>query len=264
MTRGNGGEKRAFDALSLDLAETLLWDTPELSSRSTDARNQILSRIFRKPDGTSPSVEEIVRVREGLEAEWVRSGRPLASIRPTELIATMGVHLGAQRVVPEEEAVAAYASAGLRENPPFINPEAPALFRALEEIGIPVVGISNSQRSGHAWQSHLQESAGLRFTGIVTSSDLGVCKPDPWIFQEAARCVRVPPPRILHVGDRWRVDVQGARGAGMSAALYRGLWSHYWTFWEGGAEMPPEDAHVPCLDHLGEILPLLGFPEERP
>lgn len=53
------------------------------------------------------------------------------------------------------------------------------------------------------------------FEGIIISSEVGVSKPDPRIFQSALDTARVEATRCLHVGDELRADGDGARGAGL-------------------------------------------------
>ncbi len=59
----------------------------------------------------------------------------------------------------------------------------------------------------------------------ITSSEVGVEKPDPAIFVAALERAGVNPPEAVHVGDQPRSDLVGARGAGMHAVLLdRGNW----------------------------------------
>jgi len=64
---------------------------------------------------------------------------------------------------------------------------------------------------------------------------------------------------ILHVGDSWTWDVEGARGIGMGAALYRGLRAHYWDYVNPREDAPEIDSSIPSIDHLSEVLVLLGL-----
>jgi len=57
------------------------------------------------------------------------------------------------------------------------------------------------------------------FDPIVISSEVGFRKPDRRIFQLAAKKAKIPPSRIIYVGDRFAVDVVGAKAAGMNAIL---------------------------------------------
>ena len=52
---------------------------------------------------------------------------------------------------------------------------------------------------------------------IVVSCEVGANKPAPAIFRKAVEQLGVPPHAILHVGDSFEMDVQGARTAGLKA-----------------------------------------------
>ncbi len=55
------------------------------------------------------------------------------------------------------------------------------------------------------------------FEAVVISQAVGVEKPHPRIFETALERLAVPAPRVLHVGDSAREDVEGALGIGMAA-----------------------------------------------
>ncbi|MCU1425281.1 MAG: family hydrolase [Microbacteriaceae bacterium] len=58
-----------------------------------------------------------------------------------------------------------------------------------------------------------------RVEHTVASGDLGVAKPDPRIFAEAARLFGVDPSEAVYVGDRLETDAIGAADAGLT-----GVW----------------------------------------
>ncbi|XP_061867628.1 haloacid dehalogenase-like hydrolase domain-containing protein 3 [Colius striatus] len=90
---------------------------------------------------------------------------------------------------------------------------------------------------------------GLRhhFDFVLTSEAAGFAKPDRRIFEKALSLGGAPPELAAHVGDDYRRDYGGARGAGMHGFLLRPA-GH-------GPEprVPPE--HV--LPTLGHLLPLI-------
>jgi putative hydrolase of the HAD superfamily len=59
------------------------------------------------------------------------------------------------------------------------------------------------------------------FESIVISCEVGFAKPSPIIFDEAARKLGLAPASVLHIGDSFAMDVQGARSAGLEALLVR-------------------------------------------
>ena len=52
-------------------------------------------------------------------------------------------------------------------------------------------------------------------THFVTSSEIGVAKPDPDFFAEVARQVGLPPAAVLAVGNDYAKDVVPAKATGM-------------------------------------------------
>ena len=63
------------------------------------------------------------------------------------------------------------------------------------------------------------ESLGIHrvFKAVIVSETAGSAKPGPDIFWEACRQLGTKPEHCLHVGDRWDIDVTGARDAGFRA-----------------------------------------------
>ncbi len=57
------------------------------------------------------------------------------------------------------------------------------------------------------------------FDVVILSEEVGVRKPAAEIFLMAARQVKAQPTRSLYVGDKFAVDILGARAAGMQAIL---------------------------------------------
>ena len=55
------------------------------------------------------------------------------------------------------------------------------------------------------------------FEVIIFSSDIGVIKPSPKIFQKALDALDVDISRVVYIGDSLRRDVTGAKGFGMAA-----------------------------------------------
>lgn len=58
------------------------------------------------------------------------------------------------------------------------------------------------------------------FSVLVCSAELGVEKPDPWIFRIACRTAGVSPRQAIHIGDDPQKDVDGANRAGLVGLLH--------------------------------------------
>ena len=55
------------------------------------------------------------------------------------------------------------------------------------------------------------------FDAIVFSAGVGVEKPFAAIFEHALDELALPAQEVVHIGDRLREDVEGARGAGLQS-----------------------------------------------
>jgi len=92
------------------------------------------------------------------------------------------------------------------------------LVRELKRAGTPIAIISNSE--GHLAELIDELGWSRDFDVVVDSGRLGVDKPDPRIFSHACAELGVVTHELLHVGDAWQADVQGALGAGASAIWF--------------------------------------------
>ncbi len=98
-----------------------------------------------------------------------------------------------------------------------IYPEIEGALAELDRMGLALGLISN-------WDERLPrllDGLGLsaRLAAVVYSQEVGAEKPHRHIFAAALDRLELPPARVLHVGDRNRHDVEGARAVGMHALL---------------------------------------------
>ncbi len=87
----------------------------------------------------------------------------------------------------------------------------------LKKRGLIIGLISNIEQSMTTALDKLGLSAKL--DNVVTSQDAGFTKPNPGIFQYALEKSGVKPADAVYVGDQYRVDIVGAKGAGMQGVL---------------------------------------------
>jgi FMN phosphatase YigB (HAD superfamily) len=249
---------RAFRALSLDLWFTsILHDPGEDDTWETD-RRRVLSRLLRPQDRKRFRPGEIEAVVSKVDAETSASD-PAHGIclDPATRVMAYAQALGATLTVSPEEAGRAFSSAGLREHPPKINPELQRLIGPLTRRGVLVISVTNTARRGASWREFFDSHSIGPFHDIVTSCEVGRAKPDPEMFREAARRIHLPVKSILHVGDRWELDVEGAYAAGCGAALYRGLWHAYPQGMYPETDLKiAEGTDVLFIDHLEDLLDL--------
>ena len=87
---------------------------------------------------------------------------------------------------------------------------------------------------------------------IVVSGDVGFVKPHPEPFDTALRALGVRPQSVLFVGDRWDMDMNGARKLGMKTCHITGLTSD--GDWEERYAVYRPDYVVETLRELEEVL----------
>ncbi len=245
---------RTFGALSLDLWFTTVYFEPEdeevwRRARRGAIRDILVDRAGR-PYPITRVEEAMSAVREGLRAQGVTNDM----LAPRTYLEYVRRELGST-VEPTEEDARYLGSAGMDEAPPRINPEARRLVERMEARGVPVVAISNTARPGAVWKSFLDRRGGPRFRFVLASCDFGWGKPHPGLFHQAAGRLGLSPERMLHVGDFWELDVDGALAAGGAPALYRGLWDRYPTPGERETRGQADDGrpNLLRLDSLEEL-----------
>jgi putative hydrolase of the HAD superfamily len=84
-----------------------------------------------------------------------------------------------------------------------------------------------------------------RFEGILISEDCGCAKPDSTIFLRACSLLGERPERSIYVGNRYDLDAQAARAAGLCGV---------WLDRKGIATAEHEP---PLVDNLGRLRPML-------
>lgn len=103
------------------------------------------------------------------------------------------------------------------------------------------------------WDSRLHEvlrDLGLRdyLEGVIISAEVGRRKPAREMFDRTAEALGCRPEEVLHVGDTWADDVEGALAAGMRAC---------WVNRIGEPAPRDADGRVIVVRGLGEVANLL-------
>ena len=71
------------------------------------------------------------------------------------------------------------------------------------------------------WSKIEQLEIASLFDAIVVAGDVGIYKPDARVFHVLLDRLNVTPAEALYVGDSYRMDVVGAKGAGMQSVWVR-------------------------------------------
>ena len=120
--------------------------------------------------------------------------------------------------------------------PEFFADKISAIYvRELPAVNAPVAGavelvekLSKEYRLGTVsngladLQDRKLENIGLRgfFECVVLSEEVGLRKPDPGIFLQAAVALDVKAEQCVYVGDTYTTDIVGAKNAGMQACWF--------------------------------------------
>jgi HAD superfamily hydrolase (TIGR01549 family) len=87
-----------------------------------------------------------------------------------------------------------------------------------------------------------------RFEAVLVSGDLGYVKPHRRTFATVVETLDLPPQTILHIGDNWLADIQGAKRAGLAACHLT-----QWPSPEKFNRAPGDHAPDLVLDHLDQL-----------
>jgi len=107
-------------------------------------------------------------------------------------------------------------------NSVHVGPDVVSTLEELQRQGLRLGLVSNAAYLPRLMKAQLAVLDLARyFTGVTFSSEIGVRKPHPAIYQDALTKVGAAPSRTVFVGDRMREDVQGPRSLGMRTVLTR-------------------------------------------
>ena len=126
-------------------------------------------------------------------------------------------------------------------------PGAAAALRALSGLSVRCVA-TNATESDGGQVAEALDRVDLRtfLTHFLTSSELGVSKPDPRFFEEVSRVLGVPTGALLAVGNDYQKDIIPAKAVGMITILVSPA--------EEKIEFPAADLVVPSLHDLPDLL----------
>lgn len=144
--------------------------------------------------------ESLIEVcEEELWTRWLLPGLPSETVRPIALELTqLWRNRGGKRVLRED---------------------APSVLRELGRRGYRLGIISNTVSSRETPECLKEYGLADCFSTVLLSCVFGRRKPDPAIFQEAARQAGVEPKECAYVGNRPSRDVAGPRWAGYAMTI---------------------------------------------
>jgi HAD superfamily hydrolase (TIGR01509 family) len=125
------------------------------------------------------------------------------------------------------------------------------LVRKLRTAGVAVGIISNSEGALVRLVDQLGWSQD--FDCIADSGVLGMEKPNPEIFEWYSKQLAIDLPSLIHIGDSWTADVQGALNVGASAIWYPADSASQPT------QLPERVYATQTVEEVTDVLVKLGF-----
>lgn len=212
---------RPFEVVTFDFWSTLVDGT--ITPERTAER---LARLHRSLVGAGHActVEELqAAFQRALEHINRAAKETLRDVGPPGRWAVLARELGIpEGLIAYEVVEGAYQDLTLDPLPDMMPHIHDALI-GLRDAGYRLAVICNTGMAGGRVLREVLRRHGLaRFFETTTWSDeLTWAKPHPTIFHHTLDALGgIPPARALHVGDMEDLDVQGARRAGLSCALY--------------------------------------------
>jgi len=210
-------------AVLFDLGHTL-WDVRYDEALAAPIYRNVRRRLARAVAGPVPSAE---RLREAVTKRWaeeeidvMRNGR--LDQRPAEDIiaeglATVGVEVSPRLLDRITDDILLPDAWGR-----YLEADTLTALRALKERGLRLGVVSNTYQRGQVLRDQLAQCGALPYIDVtVFSSEMGLRKPHPSLFEMPLAELGVPPQEAIFVGDSPSADIRGAQGVGMRAVLTR-------------------------------------------
>ena len=208
-------------AILFDYGHTLV-DFQRTQEALQEAYEQIRDRIEAVAYMEVPELLDLIeRVAGGID-QIVGQSYLDGRMEEVDLVATFGETLsGVGFDLPEDvlqHIVTLDHSA--YSNSITVDPSVLDALEGLTDNGFVMGLVSNVTLLPHLMRADLERlGIGPLLKASVFSSETGVRKPDPRIFEEALHRIGVRPPETVFVGDRLYDDIGGAQAVGMRAVL---------------------------------------------
>ncbi|HXI12736.1 MAG TPA: HAD family hydrolase [Thermoanaerobaculia bacterium] len=248
-------------AVAFDLWETLISDTPTVSSRQEEARLTRMAASLRREgfDVSSTEVEQAYRQlwSRCFELYWAKDLDIHANQQILHFLEALDLDPAAVGQTLLGELELAYAGAAI-EHPPELVPNARETLAKVRQRNLKTGLVSNTGRTPGSALREVLASHGLsgELDVLVFSNEHGQCKPRPSIFEKLREGLALRFDEILFVGDNLYADVHGAQSCGMLAV-------HFTPATRGNAVAPPVDHGLDIVPHatierLEDLDPILA------
>jgi len=210
-------------AVLFDLGHTL-WDVRYNDALAPPIYKRVRRRLARTVPGPIPSAE---RIREAITKHWaeeeidVLRNKRLDQRPAADIIAEGPASLC---IEPPDHVLDLITDEVLSPDVwgRYLEVDTLDTLRALREQGLKLGVVSNTYQRGPVLLAQLAQSGALPYIDVtVFSSEEGLRKPHPSLFQKPLAELGVVPEEAVFVGDSPEADVRGAQAVGMRAVLTR-------------------------------------------
>lgn len=220
-----------FKAVTFDLWETLIFESEGSSSMRSATRCQNVTKTLNK-FGFRVSLEKVTSAVEETINTLLKIWDENKDVtHKDQLQSVVGYALSGEVKLKEEwipELSSAYIPSlfdirrarGARfDIRPYLNPDARETLQWLRKQNMRIGLICNTGITpGFALRRFLSQIGIAEFfDSMIFSDEVGIRKPDPRIFRQAAKELKSKPCELIHVGDNLKTDVWGAKNAGLKA-----------------------------------------------
>jgi HAD superfamily hydrolase (TIGR01509 family) len=218
-----------------------------------DLFETLVTESLSRPAGVSSRAYEFGCERESFRKEWkgLRSRVTTGHVTFSHALGRIATELGGHA---EEATLQRLCAERARTKAVVFTQIEPQVLKMLDELRsrkLRLAVISNCFVEDVAAWPHCPLAS--RFHSVVFSCDVGLAKPDPGIYREALRRLRVEASEACFIGDGGDNELSGAEQAGLRA--FKALWFlRRWPHWrdEKGsiATMETIDEVVSVVDRL--------------
>ncbi len=223
------------DMILFDYGHTLLYEPDFNALRGEEA---LFSYVTENKHNRTP--EEIDAFSGRLFAEISAVRRAGCELHERQFQRMLYEYLGIKLSISYDEAeIILWRSMSMGA----CMPGAEQIIGAVNAMGIRSGVISNIGWSGHALKERLDRLLPTnRFQFVIASSDYGLRKPHPFLFELALRKADLPPENVWFCGDNPRADVEGAAQVGIFPVWYDN--AHVRDQKDPSEVAPPQCAHL--------------------
>lgn len=188
-------------------------------------RHQVLCEVVWKHADDLPEhdIEAAVEhASENFNRIWLNDHRtPLTK----ELVNTILDHIGIHATENELEHLVMKFEESLWEGPPALAKDAAAVISELGKSNTLALISDTMFSPGRVLREYLRRYELMEyFDEFVFSDETGYSKPHPDAFEKVLQKTGAGAEKSWHIGDRMDTDIKGAKGVGMKAILFTGIW----------------------------------------